>query len=289
MTIDTSGPVLYARGLTKQYGMASVLDGLTWELEAGTVVGLVGRNGAGKSTLLGCLLGLHRADGGEAGLFGHPPDRIDDAGKASLGYVPQRLDGFEWMTVGAMLDMVRGMYPQWDAQRVSRLLDAWDLAPDRRISALSPGQRQQVAIVRALGPRPQLLVLDEPMSALDPVARRTLLREIADLAAQDGCTVLFSTHIVSDLERVASHVALLHGGRIRLHAEIDDVKESMRRVSWPAGLALPSQPLPTELSRRVLEGGGACLVLREPARAALPPGALVHPLSLEDLFVELTA
>lgn len=284
--------LLQAQGLGKAYGGHRVLDDVSLELQAGTIVGLVGRNGAGKSSLIECLLGLRQTDSGQAQVFGKPAQALDDRDKAMLCYVPQRPDGFEWMTVGAMLGLVAGLYPQWDRPLAERLQRDWGLEPGRRLLTLSPGERQQLALIRALAPRPRLLVLDEPASALDLLARRRLLREIVDLAGEQGTTVLFSTHIISDLERVASHIALLHQGRLRLHAGLDDIKDEMSRWIWPAHLPLPPQPLPGELSRRRLEDGGSALLVRSGAGqdpGIRPPGVQARRLGLEDLFVELAA
>lgn len=279
------------RALSKQYACGRVLDEVSLRIEPGTILGLVGRNGAGKSTLIECLLGLRPANHGEALLFGKPAGRLDDTDKAGLGYVPQQPVSFDWMKVGELFDFMAGLYPDWDAAHVARLVDRFALDSARRLSTLSPGERQQVAIIRALGPQPRLLVLDEPAAALDPLARRELLREIVDMAGERGTTVLFSTHIISDLERVASHIAVLHQGRLRLHGELDLLKDELRRVAWPDRTP-PAQPLPGELSRRPLAEGGWSLVVRDPARslaATLPASARLHGLSLEDLFVELAA
>lgn len=284
--------ILQAQGLGKAYGRHRVLDDVSLDLEAGSIVGLVGRNGAGKSSLIECLLGLRSVDSGLARVFGKPAQALDDQDKAMLGYVPQRPDGFDWMTVGALFGLMEGLYPQWDGQLAERLQKDWGLAPGRRLLTLSPGQRQQVALIRALAPRPRLLVLDEPASALDLLARRHLLREIVDLAGEQGTTVLFSTHIISDLERVASHIALLHQGRLRLQASLDDIKDGLSRWIWPAHLPLPEQPLPGELSRRRLEDGGSALVLHSGAGqdpGLRPAGVQAQRLGLEDLFVELAA
>lgn len=284
--------LLQAQGLGKAYGRHRVLDDVSLELQAGAIVGLVGRNGAGKSSLIECLLGLRQADSGQAQVFGKPSQALDDRDKAMLCYVPQRPDGFDWMTVGAMLGLMASLYPQWDQPLAQRLQKDWGLEPGRRLITLSPGQRQQVALIRALAPRPRLLVLDEPASALDLLARRHLLREIVDLAGEQGTTVLFSTHIISDLERVASHIALLHQGRLRLNASLDDIKDQLSRWIWPAHRPLPPQPLPGELARRRLDDGGSALLVRSGAGqdpGALPPGVQAQRLGLEDLFVELAA
>lgn len=283
-----SGALLQAQGLGKRYGRRAVLENVALSVAPGSVLGLLGRNGAGKTTLIECLLGLRTADQGQALLFGKPAQTLGDEDKVALGYVPQRADGFDWLTVGAMLELVAGLYPRWDSELVARLQKDWKLDSRRRLMTLSPGERQQAAIIRAIAPRPRLLVLDEPASALDPLARRALLREIVQLAGEQGSTVLFSTHIISDLERVASHVALLHQGRVRLHADLDELKDELRRLHWPAHVALPDAPLRGELARRASGDGASVLVVRgEPA--VWPEGVRAQPLGLEDLFVELTA
>lgn len=216
---------LRAVGLEKRYDGRAVLAGVSLEVEPGSVLGLVGRNGAGKSTLIRALLGLIEPDAGHAEVWGQPALRMDDIAKARLGYVPQQPDALGWLEVGQMLEFVGRFYPRWDTGYVDRTLDRWGLPRNKSLAKLSPGERQRVSVLRALAPRPDLLVLDEPAAALDPVARRELLREIALRAGESGTTVLFSTHILSDLERVASHVAFMQQGRIVLHAELDSLKE----------------------------------------------------------------
>jgi ABC-2 type transport system ATP-binding protein len=280
---------LQACGLNKMYGKQTVLNGASLLVQPGSIVGLVGRNGAGKSTFIECLLGIQQVQSGQAQLFGKDPYSINDFDKSMLGYVPQRPDGFDWMTVEAMLNLIAPLYPQWDHGLVARLLAQWKLNPSQRLLTMSPGERQQVAIIRAIAPRPRLLVLDEPASALDPYARRALLREIVNLASEDGCTVLFSTHIISDLERIATHLALLHEGSMRLYGAVDDIKDTVRRLHWPATVPLPSSAIAGELSRRQLEDGSYSLVLRGEEHCTLPSGLQTQALNLEDLFVELTA
>lgn len=289
---QAQGALIDARHLGKRYGQRTVLASVSLTVEPGTILGLIGRNGAGKSTLLECLLGLRPADAGEVRVFGRDPMHLRDADKALLGYVPQLPDAFGWMTLHAMLTFVATLYPTWDPVLVARLLARWKLDASRRLITLSPGERQQMAIIRALGPRPRLLVLDEPAAALDPLARRELLREIVDMAGESGTTVVFSTHIVSDLERVASHIALLHDGTLRVHASLDTIKDDWRRVWWPPTLPMPAEPLPGELARRPLEDGAWSLVVNDANQVlsrALPTPTRVHPLNLEDLFVELAA
>ena len=288
-----AGSPLSARALEKRYGGHAALDGVSLDLEPGAVLGLIGRNGAGKSTLIRTLLGLMEPDSGEARIWGRPALAMGDAVKQRLGYVPQQPEALSWLKVADMLDFVGRFYPRWDAGFVRSTLERWELPPNQLLARLSPGERQRVAIIRALASQPELLVLDEPVAALDPVARRELLREIATRAGEFGTTVLFSTHIVSDLERVASHVSFMHKGRMLLQSELDSLKERHLRLHVPGGAAdqLVGR-VPGEVARRPNPYGGLSVVLvrgeDEPWPAlAHAPGVRREVLSLEDLFVEV--
>lgn len=240
------------RGVARRFGSKTVLDGLDWEVGPGQVIGLLGRNGAGKSTLMECLLGLREIDGGSIALFGESPDTLSDATRARIGYVPQKSDLFDWMTPLQMLDYFKALYPRWNDAKVEALLDRWGIDVAMRnkpIRRLSGGEQQRLSIIRALAHDPELLVLDEPVSALDPAGRRDFLTELIDGVIERGTTVVFSTHILTDLERVALDVAFLKGGRIVLEGDLDDL----------------------------LDG----------AADHVPAGARV-PRSLEDLFIEVT-
>lgn len=281
---------LRALALVKRYDDRRILDNVSLTLEAGAVLGLIGRNGAGKTTLIRCLLGLLQPDAGEALIEGRPALQLDDATKARVGYVPQQPVSLGWMTVRQSLDFVASFYPRWDGAFVDDTLARWQLPMKLQLAKLSPGERQRVAIIRALAPRPEVLVLDEPAAALDPVARRELLGEIAGRAGEAGATVLLSTHIVSDVERVASHVAFLHEGRLLLHATLDDIKERHVRLQLPAA-DVPVGPLPGEM-RRTVSGSSASILLVRDDDAQWPdlvhaPGVHCSHLSLEDFFVEV--
>lgn len=294
-TALSAAPLLEVRGLRQAHGDRRVLNGIDLALRPGQVLGLVGRNGAGKTTLLRAALGVDAPQAGEACLFGAPVDALDDAGKRRLGYVPQEPASLGWMTATEVMAFMAALYPAWDHALVARLMQRWAIPANRPLQWLSPGERQRVALLRALGPRPDLLVLDEPASALDPAGRRALLQEIVALCAERGAAVLLSTHILSDLERVASDVAILEGGRLRLQAPVDALKERHLRLHVPAALAsLAAQPLPGEWSRRRLAGGALSLLVERVEGAPWPPLAsrtevLRDAPGLEELFLELVA
>jgi ABC-2 type transport system ATP-binding protein len=272
----------------------AVLQGLDWRVNKGQVVGLLGRNGAGKSTLLECMLGLRNVDAGSVTVCGDPASALSEQTRAAIGYVPQKFDLFEWMTPDQMLAYFKAMYPRWNEAKVDALLARWGFdgrARNKKINTFSGGEKQRLSIIRALAHDPQLLVLDEPVSALDPVGRREFLRELIDDVIERDTTVIFSTHILSDLERVALDVAFLKNGKIALAGGLDELLEGARRVTGP--LDALANPLPGEL-RRIRESNGVIKVITRNAdpraldSAIATAGVRVEPLSLEDLFVEVT-
>ena len=283
-------PCVTLQGLRVAFGRQTVLDKLDWSLPAGQVVGLLGRNGAGKTTLIETLLGLREPDAGTAMLLGHPSTKLDDAARARIGYVPQRSDLFEWLTADQLLAYFRSFYPRWNTAKVDGLMSRWDIARDKPVGKLSGGQQQRLSIVRALAHEPEVLVLDEPVASLDPAGRRDFLGELVEQVVDRRTTVVFSTHILSDLERVALDVAFLTGGRIALHAPLDDLLDSSMRLGG----------VPADIERFVAEHrlqawprvAGSPVIARRPETAAPPPATStvsVDPATLEDLFLALTA
>lgn len=218
-------PTAELRGLQLAYGSKPVLKNLDWQLQPGQVVGLLGRNGAGKTTLLEAMLGLRDLQGGSVRLFGESGTMLSDAVRARIGYVPQRSDLFEGFTPEQLLAYFRSFYPRWNTAKVDGLMSRWDIPRDQPIARLSGGQQQRLSIIRALAHEPDLLVLDEPVASLDPAGRRDFLRELVDQVLDRGTTVVLSTHILSDLERVAFHIAFLRDGKIGVQGPLDELLE----------------------------------------------------------------
>lgn len=282
----TDSPSAELKGVSLSYPKGpAALNGLDWQLVPGQVVGLLGRNGAGKTSLLEVLLGLREPQAGSVRLFGQDVQQLDDTARARIGYVPQQNDLFDGFTPDQLLAYFRSFYPRWNQAKADGLLSRWDIARDKPIRKLSGGQQQRLSIIRALAHEPDLLVLDEPVASLDPLGRRDFLRELVDQVLDRGTTVVFSTHILSDLERVAFNMAFLSGGCIVLQAPLDELLEEMRLFTGsPAELArLGLVPL----KRTPLEAGRERVLARLPAGRDLPAGVQADAVNLEDLFAEL--
>ncbi|MDY0168099.1 MAG: ABC transporter ATP-binding protein [Thermoguttaceae bacterium] len=290
----TGQVVIAARDVQRRFPGKHVLRGADLEIPQGAVVGLLGKNAAGKSTLIKCILGLLRIDGGTMHVFGEDAWWLSAESKARLGYVPQEVKLYPWMRVRQMIAYTAAFYPAWNTALVDRLVREWDLPPHDRIGPLSVGQLQKLAIILALGHEPDLLVLDEPVAALDPVARRDFLRAILDFMQSENRTILFSTHITSDLERVADRVAILQGGRIVFHDGLDTLKESVKRLRIAAASELPADFAVPGALRVEVAGRNALAAIRDAGdglidelRARWDATVDVEPLSLEDIFLEM--
>jgi ABC-2 type transport system ATP-binding protein len=293
-TTDAMPDAIRIHALEKRFDKREVLRGLDWQVPAGRVVGLLGRNGAGKTTLLRCLVGLSPIDAGEVEIFGQPMDEPGGERLHRIGFVPQTFDLFPWMKVRGYLDFTAAFYPKWDSAFAERLLDGWEIDRKQKIGQLSQGQRQKLAIVRALAPDPDLLLLDEPVASLDPQARRAFMDELLALVQRPGKTVIFSTHITADLERAGADIALLKDGRIVLESPLPALRERIRRAVLTREGGWTSPPAVDGALRATLAGDNLQLIVDgvgDDALAALAAREQaqlrVEPLSLEDLFVEL--
>lgn len=278
----------------------TVLDGIDLVVPRGAIVGLLGLNGSGKTTLLKTLVGLLRADAGHARIFGDDPWCMALSTKRRIGYVPQEVRVAPWMSVAEVVRYTAAFYgSQWDHAWEEELIDRFQLNRKERAGTLSGGQTQKLGLILALGHRPELLLLDEPVAALDPVARRELLATIVQLAKETADTghsqsVLFSTHITADLERVATHVALLKNGKVALFDQIDTLKQTVQRVRVTSTTQLPDRFPECKLFHlkrdahtltATLSDGG--VGLWKSWATANEAECSVELLNLEELFVEL--
>jgi len=274
--------VLAARALTKRYGRRPALEDCALDIPPGHVVGLVGPNGAGKTTLLHLAVGLLRPSAGSIEVLGRPP--AADAGQlAKVGFVAQDTPTYRTLTVADHLRLGRHMNPTWDDQLARRRIEELDLDPGQRAGTLSGGQRAQLALTLAVAKRPELLVLDEPVASLDPLARRDFLRGLMEVVAEHEVSVVLSSHLVGDLERVCDYLVVLVGSRLQLAGEVDQLLAAHRRLTGPR-----RDPRTLPASFDVIEESHTdrqSTMLVRTDEEVLDPGVAVDEVGLEDLVL----
>ena len=223
-----SESVITVSELTRRFGAKTALDSVNLSVSRGVVHGLVGANGAGKTTLIRHVLGLLRAESGSVRVFGLDPVADPVAVLSRIGYLSEENDLPGWMSVDELIRYSRAFYPAWDDAYAEELRQAFALDPQARIKNLSRGQKARAGLLVALAHRPELLVLDEPSSGLDPIVRRDILGAVMRTIAHEGRTVLFSSHLLDEVEQVADHVTMISNGTIVLSAPLSEIKESHR-------------------------------------------------------------
>ncbi len=246
--------VIDVTNLSRSFGARRALDGVSFHATAGQVYGFVGVNGAGKTTLIKHLLGLLRAETGSVRVFGLDPVRHPVGVLGRIGYLSEERELPEWMRVDELMAYTQAFHPTWDAAYARELLDTFGLDPAKKVKQLSKGMRAQAGLVAAVAHRPELLILDEPSSGLDVVVRRDILDAIVRTVADDGRTVIFSSHLLEEVERMSDHVTMLHGGRLILSGALDDVRRGYQRsrVQFTEHFEQP----PTLAGALSMEGGG---------------------------------
>lgn len=235
-------PIVEIRRVNRRFGEKTALDDISLTVPRGGVFGLIGGNGAGKTTLIKHILGMLKAQSGSVQVFGLDPVQNPVGTLGRIGYLSEDRDLPNWMRVRELMSYTQAFFPNWDEAYAEELREAFDLDGNARIKNLSRGQRARAGLLIALAHRPELLVLDEPSSGLDPVVRRDILGAIIRTIADEGRTVLFSSHLLDEVERVADRVAIIHQGRILLTAPMDEIKETHRRMTLRFGQSLERPP-----------------------------------------------
>ncbi len=231
MNNTDSGQVLVeVRELSRRFGKTLALDGVSMRLERGQILGLVGANGSGKSTLMRHFIGLYPAQQGECRTFGKDAKDLAAADMARIGYVHQEGELLEWMTVRQLVRYVSAYYPGWDHGLQEDYIRQFEIDVKARVASLSPGERQKVAILLAVGFGPELLILDEPAAALDPVARADFLNLLLEFIQEQQRAAVISSHILSDVEKVIDHVIIMKKGRFLRDVGFDELREEFCRV-----------------------------------------------------------
>jgi ABC-2 type transport system ATP-binding protein len=286
-----------ADNLTKTFPGGQVgVNGLDLKVKRGCVYGLIGRNGAGKTTAIRLLMGLLRADQGTGQILGWNLRDAPREIRAKVAHVSQSQQTPGWMTLAELCRYVSHFYESWDLAFARDLAGKWELKWDRAIAGMSGGEQRKVALLLAFASRPEVVLLDEPVAGLDPIARRQLVDEIIEmLSHREGCTVLFSTHLVGDLERIAEHVGIMDRGRIISSTRLDDLLSTTKKVQVvfdsdepPSGFSLPGAiwmrvagPVVTGVVRLMNDGQ------LEEIRQLRGVRVQSFSMGLEDIFIEL--
>jgi ABC-2 type transport system ATP-binding protein len=273
---------LQTDGLGKRYRRTWALQDCSLSVPSGRVTALVGPNGAGKSTFLRLVVGLLAPTTGSVSVLGESPATNTPQVLSRIGFLAQDHPLYKHFTVGELLRVGRSCNLRFDQNLAERRLKQLEIPLDRKAGALSGGQQAQVALALALGKRPDLLVLDEPMASLDPVARLEFLQALMGAVAEDGMTVLFSSHVVPELERVCDHLIVLNHSRVTVAGDIDDLLTEHRLLVGPrttadldrAGTVVEATHSERHTTLLVRDGG-----------AAAAPGWQASPVGLEDLVL----
>ena len=226
-----SDNVIEIRGVNRRFGDKRALNNVSLDVPRGLVFGLVGANGAGKTTLIRHVLGLLKAQTGSVRVFGRDPVKEPVSVLSRLGYLSEEGDLPGWMRVDELMRYMRAFYPTWDEAYAQDLRKQFDLDPAAKVKTLSKGQKARAGLLVALAYRPELLLLDEPSSGLDPIVRRDILGAIVRTIADEGRTVLFSSHLLDEVERISDRVAMLKAGRVLFTGELDEIKQTHHKLT----------------------------------------------------------
>jgi ABC-2 type transport system ATP-binding protein len=288
-------PLISIKNMSKSYKNKKVIDNLNWDINKGDIIALLGKNGAGKSTLLESIMNLRDLQSGEITIWGDKWRNLTEIKRTKIGFVPQDTVGFEWMSVKQFLSYLGSFFPSWDKQYCDELCSRWNIDEKQKVGELSGGQSQILHVIQAISIKPELLILDEPVAHLDPAMRRQFISELVDLSCENNTTIIFSSHIISDLERVANKVVILNKGKISQNYEIDQLKSTIVHMKIKADKPLQQSDYYRELSSwHTFEQGATAKLLRplpQPIEDFIQHAEHqieISPLSLEDWYLEVT-
>jgi len=285
-----------AQGLTKYFGARKAVDSLDLCIEKGIVVSLLGRNGAGKTTTIRMLLGMLAPSRGTCRLLGCGSANLTPEVKQHIGYLPEGHPLFGWMKLGQAARFFSGFYPRWKQRVFEKLVDYFGLPLDRKLRTLSRGERAQAALALTVAQDPELLILDDPTQGVDAVARREFLAALVALIRQQERTILFSSHVLGDVERVSDRIVVLDHGVVRADCPVDTFKQSVRRVTLDGkeqtrlleglpGLLQLEQTADVMTATVVDRDGSLVARIRQQAEGTVE----VQELNLEEAFIAFTS
>ncbi len=224
------GVAVKLEGLTKRFGKTKVVDGISLEIPYGSVFGLIGPNGAGKSTTLKMLMNMLRISDGQATVFGADVQSEFGKAKPMIGYVPEHHHIYRWMTIARVIRLVSSLYPTWNKATCERTLKLFKLDPGKKVKQLSKGMLAKLALLLAISHEPKLLILDEPLSGLDPIVRDEFLDGVMQSICEGETSVIFSSHTIDDVQRLANNVGLLNDGKLLVNRPVEHLLGTTKRV-----------------------------------------------------------
>jgi ABC-2 type transport system ATP-binding protein len=288
--------ILKVRNLFKRFGKNRVLEDLSMTLEEGKVYGLLGKNGEGKTTLVRMIMGVIPPDYGEI-CFKNKKIRFHDAAyKKEIGYIPEDAFFYSWMKIEDLFDFNASFYPAWDAKKAAEYLERFALDKRKRIGKLSRGMKLKLGLAVALASKPKLLILDDPTSGIDVPTRQDFLKNIIRELSEAGTTVLFSTHLVHELERIVEQIGILHKGSLVLEENFERVKNGTRRVRITFADSAPERlDIQGILALRKEDHSVEYVIYpwneEKQAKLGSIPGASleVEPLTLEEIFISFVS
>jgi len=239
-------PIVQMRNVSKRFGKIQALDKLDLDIKRGEIIGLLGTNGAGKSTLLRHIIGLYLADQGQCITFETDAAKLSPKELGRIGYVHQEGELLEWMTTKQLIRYVSAYYNTWNHDLEDKYIADFDISLKARVGSLSPGQRQKLAILLAIGFEPELLILDEPASTLDPIARSQFLDLLLQIIQDENRTIIISSHILSDVEKIIDHTLIMREGKILRDSSFDSLREEFLKVTLTSINGKLSAKLPFE-------------------------------------------
>jgi ABC-2 type transport system ATP-binding protein len=291
--IEPPGAVIEVRGLTRYFGRKCAVDGVSFRVPRASVFAFIGRNGAGKTTTIRMILGLLEPTRGAAGILGHESARLPPEVRARIGYIAEGHPVYCWMRVGQYAPFQSGFYRRWNPDTFAAVIDYFAMDPRTRAGHLSHGQRAGLHLALTLAAEPEVLILDDPASGLDPAARRSLLEAMIYFTRSRERTILFSSHLLDDVERVADHVAVLDYSALRVCCGVETFRDRVRCFVARFPAEPPSRlPAIPGLLRVTRAGNELSLVIANPdgrtERRLESLGALAvdeQPISLEDALI----
>ena len=287
--------VIEAENVVKYFDGRCVLDGINLKVPRGCIYGLLGRNASGKTTIIRILLGLEPPTRGQTFLLGAESANLSAKVHSRIGYVAEGHNLIQNYTVGRLIKLCKDLSPHWNDKFFEHLTETFRLPMDRRIGQLSIGMRAQLNLSLALAIDPELLILDDPTLGLDTVARRQFLELAIDLIGQQNRTILFSSHILSDVERIADRIGILAGGKLVVDCALEELKNRVKKFRLIFPESAPENLYLTEIVNKEIEGREIAITVanwNQQKQAMLgtfqPSSCTELPMSLEDIFIECT-